>query len=58
MEYALREDSSQGRWPDILCVLILVLMEYALRAWQFDCNSDVLIVLILVLMEYALRANN
>ena len=55
MEYALR-DSKRGCG---LCqgdVLILVLMEYALRdsihCGSIGCDSE---VLILVLMEYALR---
>ena len=36
-------------------VLILVLMEYALREVRFSQNLGELTVLILVLMEYALR---
>ncbi len=37
-------------------VLILVLMEYALRDERFSCLMVMYFVLILVLMEYALRA--
>ena len=41
--------------PIILNVLILVLMEYALRVKAIAIRTDKHGVLILVLMEYALR---
>ena len=48
--------SSHSRLTGIWCeVLILVLMEYALRAWTHSVIGRNNHVLILVLMEYALR---
>ena len=42
-------------WSDLWWVLILVVMEYALRAFGISGNIAGKMVLILVVMEYALR---
>jgi hypothetical protein len=54
MEYALRGDPRRVQYQYGL-VLILVLMEYALRDLNWPRGQRKHTVLILVLMEYALR---
>ena len=55
MEYALRGEPANSQQAQTRVVLILVLMEYALRVMKWYKIWLILSVLILVLMEYALR---
>ena len=56
MEYGLRDPQACLYKILASAVLILVLMEYGLRARRHTLNYRTTLVLILVLMEYGLRA--
>ena len=55
MEYALRAKMNLVNHTPLKCVLILILMEYALRDNDDAIDLCDYKVLILILMEYALR---
>ena len=55
MEYALRDVHVVEGTKAVKIVLILILMEYALRVPDDEEMATELAVLILILMEYALR---
>ena len=55
MEYSLRQNSIINQFFGVEGVLILILMEYSLRRFNFVTLSKNIVVLILILMEYSLR---